>query len=112
MDCEGRRIHYHVTYDDGDEEDFDYEEMKCAVELQQAVALGTYQSVEETQHSGMTFEDDDVSSDESYNGESSNALSIMGAHKNRNQPLAKKERWSSLPQNYRRQLLKEKENKN
>ncbi len=41
VNCEGRRVHYHVTYNDGDEEDFDYEEMKFAVELQQAGALGT-----------------------------------------------------------------------
>ena len=49
VDMEGRRIHYHVTYDDGDEEDFDYEELKYAVELQQSVALGTYKPVEESQ---------------------------------------------------------------
>jgi hypothetical protein len=47
VDAQGRRVHYHVTYDDGDEEDFDYEEMKYAVELQQSLALGTYKSVEE-----------------------------------------------------------------
>ncbi len=46
VDLEGRRVHYHVTYDDGDEEDFDYEELKYAVQLQQSIALGTYQSVE------------------------------------------------------------------
>ncbi len=28
VDCEGRRVHYHVRYDDGDEEDFDYDEMR------------------------------------------------------------------------------------
>jgi hypothetical protein len=49
VDMEGRRIHYHVTYDDGDEEDFDFEELKYAVELQQSVALGTYKPFEETQ---------------------------------------------------------------
>ncbi len=47
VDMSGRRTYYHVTYDDGDEEDFDFEELKYAVELQQAVALGTYKSLEE-----------------------------------------------------------------
>ncbi len=42
VDMDGRRTHYHVTYDDGNEEDFDYDELKYAVELQQAIALGTY----------------------------------------------------------------------
>jgi hypothetical protein len=46
VDLQGRRAYYHVTYDDGDEEDFDYEELKYAVQLQQLIALGTYQSVE------------------------------------------------------------------
>ncbi len=54
VDCEGRRVHYRVRYDDGDEEDFDYEEMRFAVELQQAVALGTYLPSKETDASGMT----------------------------------------------------------
>ncbi len=53
VDCEGRRVHYHVRYDDGDEEDFDYDELRFAVELQQAVALGTYLPSKETDASGM-----------------------------------------------------------
>jgi hypothetical protein len=42
VDIDGRRTYYHVTYDDGDEEDFDYDELKYAVDLQEALALGTY----------------------------------------------------------------------
>jgi len=42
VDMNGRRTYYHVTYDDGDEEDFDYDELKYAVGLQEAVALGRY----------------------------------------------------------------------
>jgi hypothetical protein len=49
VDMEGRRIHYHVTYDDGDEEDFDYDELKFAVELQQSIALGTYKAVQQNE---------------------------------------------------------------
>ncbi len=69
MDLSGRRVHYHVTYDDGDEEDLDYEEVKFAVELQQAVALGTYQPVEASEIPSLTLEDDDGSMDESYDGD-------------------------------------------
>ena len=43
---EGRRTYYHCTYDDGDEEDFDYDELKYAVELQQMIALGNYTAVQ------------------------------------------------------------------
>jgi hypothetical protein len=53
VDFEGRRVHYHVRYDDGDEEDFDYDEMLFAVELAQAVALGKYLPSKETDASGM-----------------------------------------------------------
>jgi hypothetical protein len=43
---EGRRTYYHATYDDGDEEDFDYEELRYAVELQQSIALRNYKAVQ------------------------------------------------------------------
>jgi hypothetical protein len=46
VDTEGRRAYYHATYDDGDEEDFDYDELKYAVELQQTIALGNYTPVQ------------------------------------------------------------------
>ncbi len=38
----GRRHHYHVVYDDGDEEDYDFEEMEFAAELQYKLMTGTY----------------------------------------------------------------------
>ncbi len=44
---EERRTHYHVRYDDGDEEDYDYAELEYAVELQQLVALGTYKGLQQ-----------------------------------------------------------------
>jgi hypothetical protein len=72
-----RRIHYHVTYDDGDEEDFDYEELKYAVELQQSVALGTYKSFEETQDEASEGEGSlHVPSDNS-DGESSDDMTSI-----------------------------------
>jgi hypothetical protein len=90
VDMEGRRVHYHVTYDDGDEEDFDFEELKYAVELQQSVALGTYESVELTHNSDIMYEDDEVSMDDEYDGDSLNALTKQGANKKRNGTLPKK----------------------
>jgi hypothetical protein len=87
VDMEGRRVHYHVTYDDGDEEDFDYEEMKYAIELQEAIALGTYQAVEATPESRITSEDDEVSVDGSYDGVSLDAISTKGAKTKRHRPL-------------------------
>ncbi len=39
---EGRRHHYHVVYEDGDEEDYDFAELNFAVELQKAFTNGTY----------------------------------------------------------------------
>ncbi len=38
----GRRYHYHVKYDDGDDEDYDYAELEFAVELLQSLVNGTY----------------------------------------------------------------------
>ncbi len=42
VDMEGRRHHYHVVYEDEDEEDYDFAELNFAVELQKAIANGTY----------------------------------------------------------------------
>jgi hypothetical protein len=90
VNMEGRRVHYYVTYDDGDEEDFDFEELKYAVELQQSVALGTYEAVEVTHNSDITYDADEVSIDDSYDGDSLNDLTKKGANKKRNGTLAKK----------------------
>ncbi len=57
--------------------------------MQESVALGTYQSVEATQDSRITFEDDEVSIDGSYDGESFNALPKKGANKNEISPWQK-----------------------
>ncbi len=90
VDMDGRRVHYHVTYDDGDEEDFDFEEMKYAFELQQSVALGTYESTEQTHSSGILYDEDEVSMDEAYDGSSPNAFTKKGAKKKRIGSLPKK----------------------
>jgi hypothetical protein len=42
VDMEGRRHHYHIVYEDEDEEDYDFAELNYAVELQKAIANGTY----------------------------------------------------------------------
>jgi hypothetical protein len=42
VDTEGRRHHYHVVYDDGDEEDYDYEELEFAAEMHYKIERGTY----------------------------------------------------------------------
>ncbi len=42
VDTGGRRHHYHVLYDDGDEEDYDFEEMEFAAELHYKIQRGTY----------------------------------------------------------------------
>jgi hypothetical protein len=104
VDMEGRRVHYHVTYDDGDEEDFDFEELKYAFELQQSVALGTYEFTEQTHNSGILYDEDEVSMDDAYDGYSPNAFTKKGAKKKRNGSLPKKERseylkvtWTTQP---------------
>ncbi len=79
-----------MTYDDGDEEDFDFEELKYAVDLQQSVALGTYESVQGTQNSDIMYEDDEVSMDDEYDGDIPNALTKHVAKKKRNGTLPKK----------------------
>ncbi len=42
VDTGGRRHHFHVLYADGDEEDYDYEEMEFAAELHYKIQTGTY----------------------------------------------------------------------
>ncbi len=42
VNTEGRRHYYHVLYEDGDEEDYDLEEMEFAAELHYKLQRGTY----------------------------------------------------------------------
>ncbi len=42
VDTGGRRHHYHVLYDAGDEEDYDFEEREFAAELHYKIKRGTY----------------------------------------------------------------------
>jgi hypothetical protein len=48
---EGRRHYYHVLYEDGDEEDYDFEEMEFAAELHYKIQRSTYSGpTEDVQH--------------------------------------------------------------
>jgi hypothetical protein len=84
---EGRRIYYHVTYDDGDEEDFDYEELKFAVDLQQAIALGTYKAGEQRESEASDGEGSVHIPSEESDSDDSDALGTTGKER---VPKAKK----------------------
>jgi hypothetical protein len=51
VNTEGRRHYYHVLYEDGDEEDYDFEEMEFAAELHYKLQRGTYSApTEDVEH--------------------------------------------------------------
>jgi hypothetical protein len=76
VDMEGRRPYYRVTYDDGDEEDFDYEELKFAVEFQQAIALGTYKAGKHQESEGSDGEGSVHIPSEDFDSNESDAIGI------------------------------------